>query len=73
MNTFTYFTVSEKSFHQVSEVINKTGKSRSSISGWYHGTPKKRAAKKQDIIPIYKDIVQYDEILLGKFSSSFFS
>uniref|UniRef100_A0A2C9M899 Prolyl 4-hydroxylase alpha subunit domain-containing protein n=1 Tax=Biomphalaria glabrata TaxID=6526 RepID=A0A2C9M899_BIOGL len=37
-NNFLFFEVSEKSFHQVSEVLSKT-ETRLSISGWFHGAP----------------------------------
>lgn len=37
-NTFNFFEVSVKSYHQVREVLSKD-KSRVSISGWFHGKP----------------------------------
>ncbi|XP_059145814.1 prolyl 3-hydroxylase OGFOD1-like [Physella acuta] len=37
-NSFLFFEVSTKSFHQVAEVLSQD-KTRLSISGWFHGTP----------------------------------
>ncbi len=40
-NQFNLFTVSSKSFHQISEVISED-KSRISISGWYYAKPRRK-------------------------------
>ena len=46
-NSVIFFEVSEKSFHQVSEVFSDH--SRVSISGWFHGAPVKREKRPLDL------------------------
>ena len=36
MNSLLFFEVSDRSFHQVAEVLSKS-KTRYSINGWFHG------------------------------------
>jgi hypothetical protein len=51
-NSLAFFTVSEKSFHKVDEVVTPVkGRSRSSLGGWFHGTPTKRPERKQSVLP----------------------
>ncbi|KAH9523774.1 Prolyl 3-hydroxylase ogfod1 [Bulinus truncatus] len=48
-NNFLFFEVSERSFHQVSEVLSKS-KTRLSISGWFHGDPLGRPSPYIEVI-----------------------
>ena len=43
-NMLSVFEVTEKSFHQVSEVV-KDSQARLSVNGWYHGAPLPRTLK----------------------------
>lgn len=49
-NTFNFFEVSEKSYHQVREVLSKD-KKRVSISGWFHGAPFERPPEHKEQLP----------------------
>ena len=51
-NSLVFFEVTEKSYHQVSEILTKD-KSRLSVGGWFHGEPYKRPPRivKEDLIP----------------------
>ena len=52
-NSLVFFEVTEKSYHQVSEILTKD-KSRLSIGGWFHGEPYKRppriATNEEDLV-----------------------
>lgn len=48
-NTFNFFEVSVKSYHQVREVLSKD-KSRVSISGWFHGKPFDRPPEHKEYV-----------------------
>ena len=52
-NSMAFFEVTEKSFHQVAEVLTKD-KCRLSIGGWYHGSPYVRPEKEsiREIEPV---------------------
>ncbi len=49
-NSFLFFEVSDKSFHQVSEVLSQN-KTRFSINGWFHGNINHRPAPYIEIVP----------------------
>ena len=57
-NSLLFFEVSDRSFHQVSEVFSKS-KSRLSINGWFHGNTNCKPTPYIELIPEpshYKDI-----------------
>lgn len=49
-NTLAFFEVSDRSFHQVAEVLTKT-KCRLSVHGWFHGNINFRPARSIEISP----------------------
>jgi len=53
-NSFAFFEVSPKSFHQVAEVLSS--KNRLSISGWFHGTPFERPPRTMDALPLFRAV-----------------
>jgi len=57
-NSLLFFEVSDRSFHQVAEVLSES-KCRLSINGWFHGKVNKRPPTHVDPVPeplTYKDI-----------------
>ncbi len=56
-----FFEVSDRSFHQVAEVLSQT-KSRLSINGWFHGKINKRPIAHLDPVPETKDIKEIEVI-----------
>jgi Rps23 Pro-64 3,4-dihydroxylase Tpa1-like proline 4-hydroxylase len=57
-NSLAFFEVSDRSFHQVAEVLAKN-KTRLSINGWFHGPVNPKAIRKAEIQPeldTYKDV-----------------
>jgi len=57
-NSLLFFEVSDRSFHQVAEVLSES-KCRLSINGWFHGKINKRPLRHVDQIPepmTFKDI-----------------
>ncbi|CAG0920723.1 unnamed protein product [Notodromas monacha] len=51
-NTFLFFHVSYRSFHQVREILTKT-KVRLSLNGWFNGAPLKRPPHPIDALPSF--------------------
>jgi len=61
-NSLAFFEVTEKSFHQVAEVLTKD-KQRLSVGGWFHGKPYERPSK-EDVeteIPLEPEDIDEDE------------
>ena len=49
-NSLLFFEVSDKSFHQVSEMLS-ANKTRYSINGWFHGKANNRPDKLIEMVP----------------------
>ena len=62
-NSLTFFEVSDRSFHQVAEVLSQT-KSRLSINGWFHGKINKRPVAYVDPIPEPLDVKEIEVVVL---------
>ena len=58
-NTLLFFEVSDRSFHQVSEVLTQT-KTRYSINGWFHGATNLRPQRLSAPLPELKSYAHID-------------
>jgi prolyl 3-hydroxylase /prolyl 3,4-dihydroxylase len=61
-NTFLFFEVSDRSFHQVAEVLSKN-KTRLSIHGWFHGAVNYRPVPHIEIMQNPKPFINIDHDL----------
>lgn len=61
-NTLVFFEVSDRSFHQVSEVLTQS-KTRYSINGWFHGETNMRPARKPSPTPHLASYAHIDAAL----------
>ncbi|GAB1607165.1 prolyl 3-hydroxylase OGFOD1-like [Argonauta hians] len=71
-NQFTFFEVSPKSFHQVSEVLSKD-KTRLSVSGWFHGPslPPNPSLGQCSKLPLYPSLESETDILYSWVNPSY--
>lgn len=70
-NSLIFFEVSEKSFHQVSEVLSEN-KTRLSLSGWFHGESLQRNPAKTIPTSIPSPAVEDDDELLLSWINSMY-
>jgi prolyl 3-hydroxylase /prolyl 3,4-dihydroxylase len=71
-NSLLFFEVSDRSFHQVAEVLSKS-KTRYSINGWFHGEINHRPEPFIELIPEPSDYIDIEVSYLKRNSYYFFS
>ena len=59
-NRLTFFEVTDKSYHQVAEVLNEKQDTRLSINGWLHGPVNIRSKPIVEPLPIAKPATKFE-------------